>query len=53
MMHRRRVIRQQHIQLVVVVRAVLGDAARRFAAESGPTKTGNEPSIEDYRNSGR
>ena len=38
----------------LVVGAVLGDAARRFAAESGPTQPGSkEPSIEDYMNSGR
>jgi hypothetical protein len=37
----------------VVVGAVLGDAARRFAAESGPAQPGKEPSIDDYLNSGR
>jgi hypothetical protein len=38
----------------LVVGAVLGDAARRFAAEWGPTQPGaKEPSIEDYMNSGR
>jgi hypothetical protein len=38
----------------VLVAAVLGDAARRFAAESGPTAPGSkEPSIEDYMDYGR
>jgi len=38
----------------LVVGAVLGDAARRFAAEWGPTQPGSkEPSIEDYMDSGR
>jgi hypothetical protein len=39
----------------VLVGAVLGDAARRFAAESGPPGAdgSNEPSAEDYLNSGR
>ncbi|HZW29478.1 MAG TPA: hypothetical protein VFF52_02160 [Isosphaeraceae bacterium] len=37
----------------LVVGAVLGDAARRFAAESGPTQPGSkEPSIEDYMDPG-
>lgn len=40
--------------VALVVGGVLGDAARRFAAEAGPAQPGaREPSIEDYLNSGQ